>query len=121
MVTFGSMLRRSALAFTASLLLHSGSMAAVRDVPAEKEKATVSVACSRASGLIEVNILNYRKIGKVRLVVKDAAGELVYVEEGKALSDVLVRRLDKSMLPKGAATVTVEARDFTITQAFTVQ
>ncbi len=89
--------------------------------PDEKSKASVSVNCSRGSGLIQVNILNHRKIGNVHLVVKDANGRTVYVEEGKAMTEELVRRFDKGMLPKGAATVTVEARDFTITQPFTVQ
>lgn len=87
----------------------------------EEKKATVSVECSRASGLVLVNILNHRKIGNVHLVVKDAKGKTVYVEEGKAMTEELVRRFDKGMLPKGEATITVEARDFTITQAFTVQ
>ncbi len=89
--------------------------------PDERGKATVSVECTRASGLIQVNILNHRKIGNVHLVVKDAKGKTVYVEEGKAMTEELVRRFDKGMFPKGAATLTVEARDFSITQAFTVQ
>lgn len=89
--------------------------------PDEKSKATVSVNCTRASGLIQVNIQNHRKIGNVHLVVKDAKGKTVYVEEGKAMTEELVRRFDKGMFPKGNATLTVEARDFTITQAFTIQ
>ncbi len=89
--------------------------------PDEKEKASVSVDCKHGSGLIQVNILSTRKIGKIHLVVKDAKGKAVYIEEGKAMSEELVRRFDKGMFPKGAATLTVEARDFNITQAFTVQ
>lgn len=87
----------------------------------DKEKARVSVDCARGSGLIQVNIVNHRKIGKVQIVVKDAKNRTVYIEEGMAMSGELVRRLDKGMFPKGAATVIVEARDFNITQAFTIQ
>jgi hypothetical protein len=79
------------------------------------------VDCSRGSGMIQVNILNHRKIGNVHLVVKDALGKTVYIEDGKAMTEELVRNFDKGMFPKGEATLTVEARDFTITQAFTIQ
>lgn len=96
-------------------------LTSVSAAPGNKEKASVSVDCSRGSGLIQVNILNHRKIGNVHIVVKDAKGKTVYVEEGKAMTEELVRRLDKGIFPKGAATLTVEARDFTITQAFTIQ
>lgn len=94
---------------------------AVALTPVEKGGARVSVECQRNSGLIQVNILNHRKIGKVHLVVKDAQGRTVYIEEGKANTDELVRRLDKGMFPKGAATLSVTARDFSITQTFTIQ
>ncbi|MBL7951013.1 MAG: hypothetical protein JNM62_04780 [Flavobacteriales bacterium] len=106
------------LAAVCAVLASSSAMAPSH--PDEK-KATVSVECTRASGLVQVNILHHRKIGNVHLVVKDAKGKTVYVEEGKAMTEELVRRFDKGMLPKGAATITVEARDFTITQGFMVQ
>lgn len=89
--------------------------------PEEKAKASVSVDCKHGSGLVQVNILSTRKIGKIHLVVKDAKGKAVYIEEGKAMSEELVRRFDKGMFPKGAVTLTVEARDFNITQEFVVQ
>jgi len=96
-------------------------LTSVSAAPTDKEKASVSVDCTRASGLIQVNILNHRKIGNVHIVVKDAKGKTIYIEEGNAMSEELVRRLDKGMFPKGAVTLTVEARDFNITQAFTIQ
>lgn len=98
-----------------------GPLALAGDRPNDKGKASVSVDCSRSSGLIQVNILNHRKIGNIHLVVKDAKGKTVYVEEGKAMSEELIRRFDKGMFPKGTATLLVEARDFSITQVFTIQ
>ncbi len=89
--------------------------------PCEGNSTTVSVDCQRGSGLIQINIQADRRIGKVQLVVKDASGKTMYVEEGKALTEELVRRLDKGMFPKGAATVTVESKDFSVTEAFTIQ
>lgn len=89
--------------------------------PAERGKAAVAVECHRSSGLINVSITNYRKIGNVHIEVRDSKGALVYVEDGKAMSEELVRRFDKGMFPKGAATLTVQARDLDITQAFTIE
>jgi hypothetical protein len=86
-----------------------------------EEKARVSVECTQASGLIAINIENHRKIGSVHMEVKDSGGRTVYVEEGKAYGDELVRRLDKGMFPKGEATITVVARDFSITEVFIIQ
>ncbi|MCB0770224.1 MAG: hypothetical protein KDC00_07445 [Flavobacteriales bacterium] len=86
-----------------------------------EDRARVTVECSRASGLIAISIENHRKIGSVHMEMKDSSGRTVYVEEGKAYSDELVRRLDKGMFPKGEATITVVARDFSITQAFVIQ
>ena len=88
---------------------------------AGEKEAGVKVCSTPTSGLIEVSIENHRKIGNVRMEVKDSSGRTVYVEEGKAMSDELVRRLDKGMFAKGNATLTVETRDFVITQGFTVQ
>lgn len=87
----------------------------------EPSRTTVSVECTRASGLVQVNILNHRKIGNVLLEVRDASGDLVYVEEGKAMSHELVRRFDKGIFPKGEATLNVQARDFNISRSFVVQ
>ena len=89
--------------------------------PETDEGARVSIDCTRGSGLIQLNILHHRKIGKVHIVVRDAKGKTVYVEEGKAMTGELVRRLDKGIFPKGEATLTVEARDFSVTKAFTIQ
>ncbi|HQW05125.1 MAG TPA: hypothetical protein PLV08_11510 [Flavobacteriales bacterium] len=87
----------------------------------EAEKADVTVNCEPNSGMIRISIQNHRRIGNVSLVVKDARGRTLYIEEGKAMTEELVRRLDKGVFPKGAATITVEAKDFVITRAFTIQ
>jgi len=88
---------------------------------APAEKSSVSVECVKGSGLIQVNIENHRKIGNVVIEVRDAKGDVLYREEGKAMTGELVRRLDKGMFPNGPATVTVETRDFRITRAFEVK
>ncbi|MBX2971665.1 MAG: hypothetical protein KF797_01045 [Flavobacteriales bacterium] len=112
-VRLSSALVLSALVLAAPLQATKG--------PDERGRAVVAVDCQRNSGLINVSIANHRKIGKVHIEVRDAKGALVYVEEGKAMTEELVRRFDKGMFPKGAATLTVQARDFKITQAFTIQ
>ncbi|MCB0767369.1 MAG: hypothetical protein KDB95_09215 [Flavobacteriales bacterium] len=83
--------------------------------------SSVKVECQRGSGMINVSIKHHRRIGKVHLVFRDAKGKTVYVEEGKAMTEELVRRFDKGMFPKGAATLSVQARDLDITETFTVQ
>lgn len=89
--------------------------------PLPAEKSSVSVECVKGSGLIQVSIENHRKIGNVLIEVRNEKGEVVYREEGKALTGELVRRLDKGMFRNGPATVTVESRDFRITRAFEVK
>ncbi|HRF81764.1 MAG TPA: hypothetical protein PL070_16925 [Flavobacteriales bacterium] len=110
--------RTSVLVFAAAL---SAASLQATNGPTEKSKAVVAVDCHRGSGLIQVSIANHRKIGKVHIEVRDSNGALVYVEEGKAMTEELVRKFDKGIFPKGAATLTVQARDFQITQAFTIQ
>lgn len=83
--------------------------------------ATVSVECSSASGLIQLQVLHHRRIGKVEIEVRDAEGDLVYLEAGKAMGEELVRRFDKGMFPKGEATLRVKTRDFDITRPFLIQ
>ncbi|MEO8066162.1 MAG: hypothetical protein ABI599_00575 [Flavobacteriales bacterium] len=85
------------------------------------EKATVHVECARSSSLINISIQHERRIGKVKIMVCDANGKVFYIEEGKALKGELVRRIDKQGFAKGEMTLTVEARDFHITQRFVVE
>lgn len=85
------------------------------------DKATVRVECFRSSSLINISIQNERRIGKVKIMVCDANGKVFYIEEGKALKGELVRRIDKQGFAKGEMTLTVEARDFHITQRFVVE
>lgn len=84
-------------------------------------EATVRVECARNSSLINISILHERRIGKVKITVTDANGKVFYIEEGKAMKNELVRRIDKQGFAKGEMTLRVEARDFSITQHFVVQ
>ena len=86
-----------------------------------EDKARVEVLTSRSSALINVNIHSFRKIGKVVIEVRSANGKTLYKEEGRALTHELVRRLDKGVFPKEELTLLVTARDFAITQVFTVK
>jgi predicted polyphosphate/ATP-dependent NAD kinase len=83
--------------------------------------SSVKVECSRSSAFIQIQVLNHRRIGNVVLEVRDAEGRTLYREEGKAMTEELVRRLDKGVFPRGQHTLTVTARDLSITQAFTIE
>jgi urease gamma subunit len=100
------------------VLLHGSTMALA---PGGDNAAAVKVECTKASALIQINIQNHRKIGNVVLEIRDEAGRSLYREEGKAMSTELVRKLDKGVFPKGAHTLTVSARDFSITQELVVE
>ena len=89
--------------------------------PEGNDPVNVKVQCTRASSLIQIEVASHRKIGAVSLEVKDRKGVTLYREEGKALTPELVRRLDKGVFPKGTHTLTVVARDFARTEAFTIE
>ncbi|MBK9177839.1 MAG: hypothetical protein IPM46_16205 [Flavobacteriales bacterium] len=84
-------------------------------------RPSLNVQCSRSSAFVQVNVANCRRIGKVVLEVRDKEGRVLYHEEGKALAEELVRRLDKGLLPRGTHTVTVAGRDLALSQPFTVE
>ena len=90
-------------------------------LPGGDDEPKVSVHCTRGSGLIQVSISNHRKIGRVLLEVKDAKGHVLYSEEGKAMTEELVRRLDKGLFPKGETTLEVTAKDFAIKHHFVIE
>lgn len=110
----------TALAVFLGVFLWSASPAASNG-PGIEGSSTVQVECVPGMGVINVSIKHHRRIGNVQLVFRDAAGKTVYFEEGKANTEELVRRFDKGMFPKGAATLHVQTRDLDITQHFTVQ
>ena len=85
------------------------------------DSSQVTIECTRSSSLVLINITNHRKIGLVSISISDSKGRSLYYEEGKAMTDELVRRLDKGLLPPGEATLTVRSRDVTESQAFLVQ
>ena len=112
------MFRRSLLIVSLSLLALAAPARGGRNcAPA----ANVKVECSSASAFINLRIDHCRRIGKVVIEVKDASGKVLYREVGKALSNVLVRRLDKGVFPSGDLTLSVSTRDFSIAQVFTVK
>ena len=79
------------------------------------------VSCARNSALIDLSIVSCRKIGDVVIEVQDNEGHTLYREEGRAMTLELVRRLDKGTFPKGELTVLVTARDFRVSQRFTIE
>lgn len=115
--TFGAVIRYLVPLAVVALLCAAPAQA----FPGGNDEAKVSVQCARGSGLIQVNIQNHRKIGKVLLEVKDAKGHVLYSEEGKAMTEELVRRLDKGLFPKGETTLEVTAKDFAITHHFVIE
>ena len=103
-----------------SLLVVSSSWAWAGE-PINEGQASVQVFCSRASAFVNVSITSFRKIGVVTIEVRNATGLTLYKEEGKALTQELVRRLDKGGFPHGDHTLLVTAKDFSISQVFTVE
>lgn len=90
-------------------------------VPGGDDEATLFVETQRNSAFINILVNNHRRIGNVVIEVKDLDGRVLYHEEGKAMTGELVRRLDKGVFPKGEHALTVLARDFSITQRFTIE
>lgn len=89
-------------------------------VPGSDNESTVFVETQRNSAFIHILVNNHRRIGNVVIEVKDLDGRVLYREEGKALTGELVRRLDKGVFPKGEHALTVQAKDFSITQRFSI-
>lgn len=81
----------------------------------------LSVQCSRTSAFVNIQIAHSRKIGKVALEIRDKEGRVLYREEGKALTEELVRRLDKAVLPRGTHVLSVQGKDLSLSQAFTIE
>ncbi len=102
----------------ASLLLGSGITARAGG---GEHTGSARVECSRASGLIRLQLAAERRIGRVVLQIADTNGRLLYREEGRALREELVRVLDKGLFPKGDMVLTVKARDLDLTQHFTIE
>lgn len=84
-------------------------------------RPSLNVQCSRSSAFVQVSVANCRRIGKVVLEVRDKEGRVLYREEGKALTEELVRRLDKGLLPRGTHTFSVAGKDLALSQPFTVE
>lgn len=102
---------------TASLALAVAlqpASAAAHESPAGD--GAVKVECHKGSSLIQLSIRNHRRIGKLRIEVRSEDGRTLYIEEGKALTGELVRRLDRGIFPRGTHTVVVTTRDITASE-----
>ena len=99
-------------------LMISGSAVALSG---GEEKAAVRVEPTKESSTIGIYINNHRNIGKLTLDIRNEAGQCVYHEEGKAQTTELVRKLDKKVFLKGNYTLTVTAKDLSITQVLVVE
>ena len=97
------------------------ALPATAAAPGCGRETKLQVCCSRNSALIDLSIVSCRKIGDVVIEVKDNEGHTLYREEGKAMTPELIRRLDKGTFPKGELTMLVTARDFRVSQRFTVE
>lgn len=85
------------------------------------DQTQLNVICSRASSMVQIQLAGHHKIGKLVMEIKDLQGRVLYREEGKAMTGELVRRLDKGTFPRGTHELTVVAKDFAITQRFTIE
>jgi hypothetical protein len=106
------------------ILLASLLAVSVRSVAAAgpgKDEALVRVETSKASGLILIHVSSHRRIGHMVLEVRDDRGMTHYREEGKAMTEEWVRKLDKGAFPKGPMTLTVKARGLSIDQRFVIE
>jgi hypothetical protein len=108
-----SLLRKTLLAVMLTSMATGAALAGVPEGDGEKRS---NISISRGIGFIQVNVFHHRKIGQVVLEVRNAEGKTLYREEGKALTDELVRRLDKGIFPRGTHYITVTTRDISITE-----
>jgi hypothetical protein len=81
----------------------------------------LNVAASRQSAFVTIAVQHDRRIGPITLEVKDDQGRTLYREEGKAMQEELVRRLDKGILPKGEHTLHITTRDLQLSERFVVE
>jgi hypothetical protein len=107
---------RLTLLFTVALGLAIGARAADKG-----GEGKLQVHCNKTSAFVSILVEGERRIGNVVLQILDQQGRVIYREEGKALTDELVRRLDKGQLPRGTHTLSVEAKGFALSQQFTIE
>lgn len=81
----------------------------------------LTVKCSRASSLVQLNLSGCKKMGKITIEVRDQHGRTLYREEGRALTGELIRNLDKGTFPRGTHEVTVSSKEFAVSQRFTIE
>lgn len=89
--------------------------------PGSASSARVQVDCSHGSAFLNISVFSDHRIGRISFEILDRSGRTLYREEGKALTGELVRRLDKGAFPRGAHTLQVKAKDFAVSQVFTVE
>ncbi|MCU0319912.1 MAG: hypothetical protein MUE88_07510 [Flavobacteriales bacterium] len=106
-------IQRSLTAVALFLSVHAGF--------AGEGPGKLNVASSRQSAFVTIAVQHDRRIGAITLEVKDSQGRTLYREEGKAMQDELVRRLDKGILPKGEHTLVITTRDLQLSERFVVE
>lgn len=99
----------------------AGSLSAFSIDGGGSSEARLRVECTRSSAFVQVRLDHDRRIGKLVLEIRDRNGRVLYHEEGKALTEELVRRVDKGMLPRGTHTLTIVGKDLSLSQDFTVE
>lgn len=93
---------------------------ALADGNGNEKESSISVCTAKGSAFVRIAIKHHKELGKVRIAVKDAAGRTLYSEEGRAYTDELIRNLDRASFPSGRLVLTVNARDLSISQPFSV-
>ena len=100
----------------ASVFCLSVSLGVAGDGPGK-----LNVEASKRSAFVTIALQHDRRIGPITLEVKDDQGRTLYREEGKAMQEELVRRLDKGILPKGEHTLFISTRDLKLSERFVVE
>lgn len=86
-----------------------------------KKEHSLSVCAEPSSSLFTIKVNSTKKLGEIRIQVRNNAGQVVYSEAGKAKTDELVRYIDKNVFRKGTYQVEIFTKEFSITQQYTVK
>lgn len=89
--------------------------------PGGDEKHSLTVSAEPSSSLFTIKVNAEKKLGEIRIQVRNNQGDVVYSEAGKAKTDELVRYLDKNIFRKGTYQIEIFTKDFSITQYYKVE
>ena len=85
------------------------------------EEHSLTVCAEPSSGLFTVKVASDKKIGNIRIQVRNSNGKVIYSEVGKAKTNEMVRYIDKSIFKKGEYKVEVFTKQFNMSQAYNVR